>query len=72
LHCRRFCSGLAFCWLALCGAACAGANAPLSIDLSANVWSGDLDALIQHRAIRVLVPTAKRCSSSIMAARNAA
>jgi membrane-bound lytic murein transglycosylase MltF len=58
-HCRRFCSGLAFCWLALCGAACAGANAPLSIDLSATVWSGDLDALIQHRAIRVLVPYSK-------------
>jgi membrane-bound lytic murein transglycosylase MltF len=58
-HCRRFCSGLAFCWLALCGAACGGATAPLSIDLSATVWSGDLDALIQHRAIRVLVPYSK-------------
>jgi membrane-bound lytic murein transglycosylase MltF len=58
-HCRRFCLGLAFCWLAHCGAACAGADAPLSIDLSATVWSGDLDALIRHRAIRVLVPYSK-------------
>ena len=35
------------------------AEAPLSIDLSATVWKGDLDALIQHRAIRVLVPYSK-------------
>src|ERR1700761_4873341 len=29
---------------------------PLAIDLGNNLWTGDLDALIKHRAIRVLVP----------------
>jgi len=37
----------------------AAAEAPLSIDLSATVWSGDLDVLARHRAIRVLVPYSK-------------
>jgi membrane-bound lytic murein transglycosylase MltF len=32
---------------------------PLSIDLHDNLWRGDLDALIKHRAIRVLVPYSK-------------
>jgi membrane-bound lytic murein transglycosylase MltF len=29
---------------------------PLSIELKATAWTGDLDVLAQHRAIRVLVP----------------
>jgi membrane-bound lytic murein transglycosylase MltF len=32
---------------------------PLAIDLKATRWTGDLDALIEHRAIRVLVPYSK-------------
>src|SRR5471030_2026737 len=32
---------------------------PLAIDLKSTVWSGDLDALMSHRAIRVLVPYSK-------------
>jgi membrane-bound lytic murein transglycosylase MltF len=32
---------------------------PLSIDLSATAWRGDLDVLAEHRAIRVLVPYSK-------------
>ena len=32
---------------------------PLSIDLKATSWTGDLDALASHRAIRVLVPYSK-------------
>jgi membrane-bound lytic murein transglycosylase MltF len=48
------CYGMMF-----CGAALAAAEAPLSIDLSATAWSGDLDTLAKHRAIRVLVPYSK-------------
>jgi len=32
---------------------------PLSIDLSATTWRGDLDVLAEHRAIRILVPYSK-------------
>jgi membrane-bound lytic murein transglycosylase MltF len=32
---------------------------PLSIELKSNSWTGDLDALARHRAIRVLVPYSK-------------
>jgi membrane-bound lytic murein transglycosylase MltF len=35
------------------------AGAPLSIELKATSWTGDLDALAGHRAIRVLVPYSK-------------
>jgi membrane-bound lytic murein transglycosylase MltF len=45
--------------MAFCGTTLAAADAPLSIDLSATVWNGDLDVLAQHRAIRVLVPYSK-------------
>ena len=45
--------------MAFSGTAPAAAQAPLSIDLSATVWSGDLDVLAKHRAIRVLVPYSK-------------
>jgi membrane-bound lytic murein transglycosylase MltF len=39
------------------GAAAGSApDAPLSIELKATSWTGDLDAMIQRRAIRVLVP----------------
>ena len=41
------------------GSALAAAAAPLSIDLSATVWNGDLNVLIAHRAIRVLIPYSK-------------
>jgi membrane-bound lytic murein transglycosylase MltF len=34
----------------------AAAPEPLAIDLHNNLWTGDLDVLIRHRAIRVLVP----------------
>jgi membrane-bound lytic murein transglycosylase MltF len=40
-------------WLA---ASAHAAEQPLAIDLHNNLWTGDLSALIQHRAIRVLVP----------------
>jgi membrane-bound lytic murein transglycosylase MltF len=43
-------------WLTLCVRA---ADAPLSIDLHNNLWTGDLDVLVEHRAIRVLVPYSK-------------
>jgi membrane-bound lytic murein transglycosylase MltF len=35
------------------------ADTPLSIDLHNNLWRGDLRELIEHRAIRVLVPYSK-------------
>ncbi len=34
-------------------------DTPLSIDLHNNLWTGDLDVLVEHRAIRVLVPYSK-------------
>jgi membrane-bound lytic murein transglycosylase MltF len=37
----------------------AASSEPLAIDLKATHWTGDLDALIAHRAIRVLVPYSK-------------
>ena len=37
----------------------AAAPEPLAIDLHNNLWTGDLDVLIRHRAIRVLVPYSK-------------
>lgn len=37
----------------------AAAPGPLAIDLHNNLWTGDLDVLIRHRAIRVLVPYSK-------------
>jgi membrane-bound lytic murein transglycosylase MltF/cytochrome c553 len=47
--------------LALCAveSAQAAAPQPLAIDLEATHWTGDLDALAAHRAIRVLVPYSK-------------
>jgi membrane-bound lytic murein transglycosylase MltF len=44
--------------LLFCGAA-HGAEPELTIDLAHNVWTGDLDVLTAHRAIRVLVPYSK-------------
>ena len=41
--------------LFFCGTAIS-AEPELSIDLKHNIWRGDLDVLIAHRAIRVLVP----------------
>ena len=34
-------------------------DTPLSIDVHNNLWTGDLDVLVEHRAIRVLVPYSK-------------
>jgi membrane-bound lytic murein transglycosylase MltF len=49
--------------LALSHAAAAEAAAkdeqPLSIELKSTAWTGDLDVLAEHRAIRVLVPYSK-------------
>jgi membrane-bound lytic murein transglycosylase MltF len=45
--------------LALAGRAVAGDNQPLSIELKATAWTGDLDVLAERRAIRVLVPYSK-------------
>jgi membrane-bound lytic murein transglycosylase MltF len=45
--------------LVLAGTAAADDVQPLSIDLKATSWTGDLDALALHRAIRVLVPYSK-------------
>jgi membrane-bound lytic murein transglycosylase MltF len=56
---RLCCWALLCCWPAFPGCAPAAAATPLSIDLSATVWSGDLDILVKHRAIRVLVPYSK-------------
>ena len=42
--------------LAISGAAAAVDRQPLSIELKATAWTGDLDVLAEHRAIRVLVP----------------
>lgn len=44
--------------LLFCGAA-KSAEPELSIDLKNNIWTGDLDVLVAHRAIRVLVPYSK-------------
>jgi membrane-bound lytic murein transglycosylase MltF len=44
--------------LLFCGAA-KSADAELTIDLKNNIWTGDLDVLTTHRAIRVLVPYSK-------------
>ena len=41
--------------LLFCGAAIS-AQPKLTIDLKNNIWTGDLDVLTAHRAIRVLVP----------------
>jgi membrane-bound lytic murein transglycosylase MltF len=49
-------SVLMLAWVTLSARA---ADTPLAIDLRNNLWSGDLDALVQHRAIRVLVPYSK-------------
>jgi membrane-bound lytic murein transglycosylase MltF len=59
LRFRLFSVALICCRIALPGAALAAAEKPLAIDLSATVWNGDLDALLKHRAIRVLVPYSK-------------
>jgi membrane-bound lytic murein transglycosylase MltF len=42
--------------LALCGTGVASEAPPLSIELKAASWTGDLDELAKRRAIRVLVP----------------
>jgi len=44
--------------LLFCGAAIS-AQPKLTIDLKNNIWTGDLDVLTAHRAIRVLVPYSK-------------
>jgi membrane-bound lytic murein transglycosylase MltF len=44
--------------LLLCSAA-KSADPELTIDLKNNIWTGDLDVLTAHRAIRVLVPYSK-------------
>ncbi len=44
--------------LMFCGTA-GSAEPELTIDLRHNIWTGDLDALVAHRAIRVLVPYSK-------------
>ena len=41
------------------GSAGAKDEQPLSIELKAAAWTGDLDALAERRAIRVLVPYSK-------------
>jgi membrane-bound lytic murein transglycosylase MltF len=41
------------------GIAAAGDENPLSIELKSTAWTGDLDVLAAHRAIRVLVPYSK-------------
>ena len=49
-------------WVAACClfmAYAALADQPLSIELKATHWTGDLDVLAAHRAIRVLVPYSK-------------
>jgi membrane-bound lytic murein transglycosylase MltF len=45
--------------LAMPGTAAAWEEQPLSIELKATAWTGDLDALAERRAIRVLVPYSK-------------
>jgi membrane-bound lytic murein transglycosylase MltF len=61
-------AGAAAAGAAAAGAAAAGTAAapaaaqgvqPLSIELKSTAWTGDLDALAAHRAIRVLVPYSK-------------
>jgi membrane-bound lytic murein transglycosylase MltF len=54
----RMVSILAFAALVAFGRAAAD-DQPLSIDLKSTAWTGDLDALAAHRAIRVLVPYSK-------------
>jgi membrane-bound lytic murein transglycosylase MltF len=49
---------LLFCGLLSCGAV-HSAEPELTIDLKNNLWTGDLDVLVAHRAIRVLVPYSK-------------
>jgi membrane-bound lytic murein transglycosylase MltF len=39
--------------------AASAAEEPLTIDLQSSVWRGDLDEMIRHRAVRVLVPYSK-------------
>ena len=56
---------LVLCAIAVLGALVPAARAvesphkPLSIELKSAVWTGDLDALTAHRAVRVLVPYSK-------------
>jgi membrane-bound lytic murein transglycosylase MltF len=45
--------------LALMGVVRAAPEEPLSIDLKSIAWTGDLDVMSTHRAIRVLVPYSK-------------
>jgi membrane-bound lytic murein transglycosylase MltF len=45
--------------VALTPAPVSAVSEPLSIELKATVWTGDLDALAERRAIRVLVPYSK-------------
>jgi membrane-bound lytic murein transglycosylase MltF len=44
--------------LLFCGTA-RSAEPKLAVDLKNNIWTGDLDVLVTHRAIRVLVPYSK-------------
>ena len=45
--------------LAITAVAAAADDGQLSIELKPTVWTGDLDALVAKRAIRVLVPYSK-------------
>jgi membrane-bound lytic murein transglycosylase MltF len=57
---RSLAPALALIWALLAAQAVVAASSePLAIDLKATHWTGDLDALIAHRAVRVLVPYSK-------------
>jgi membrane-bound lytic murein transglycosylase MltF len=53
-----WCCALAL-WSPSAWLAASAAEEPLTIDLQSNVWHGDLDEMIRHRAVRVLVPYSK-------------
>jgi membrane-bound lytic murein transglycosylase MltF len=46
-------------WSPSAWVAVSAAEEPLTIDLQSSVWRGDLDEMIRHRAVRVLVPYSK-------------
>jgi membrane-bound lytic murein transglycosylase MltF len=57
---RSLAAALALIWALLAvQTVVAASSEPLAIDLKATHWTGDLDALIAHRAVRVLVPYSK-------------
>jgi hypothetical protein len=67
-----FCVGLACCGMVLAAAAPAAHETPLAIDLSATVWSGDLDLLVKHRAIRAYSPVQDDVARNLEQAEQAA